>query len=207
MSFTVHLGLVTYVEIDIKPHSDCHIVHKINFAEQGLPPPRIDGGRVVIDTDADKMTVHLEGTFVSTERVEGTGNFRSVDSGCASSDQFQWRANKRPPEPVVEGIDGNWSGQSTRGEEITFTVANRVITRMEVAYRKLAECTVRVTTPQPLIVNSFVLNFVDPVGEGYVNGRFTTSTEVAGFLHLDPVSLDCGQGSIGEWRWKATKQP
>jgi hypothetical protein len=153
------------------------------------------------------MTVHLEGTFVSNERVQGSGNFRSVDSGCASSDRFDWRANKAPPEPVVAGIDGNWSGQTTRGEEVTFTVADRVITRMQVIFRKLPECTVQVTTPQPLTVNSFVLNFDHPVGKGYVNGRFTTSSEVAGFLHIDPVSLDCGQGSVGEWRWRATKQP
>lgn len=206
LSFTVEQGVVTYLEIDIKPHRDCRIVTKIDYRAAGLTPPRIENGRLAIVAEGPEIVVRLNGNFSTAGRIDGDGDFKSTDSGCSSADRFFWHANKRPPEPVVEGIDGEWSGLTAKGEPISLTVAGRVITRVEIIFQKKDECTARITTPQPLTVNSFAFNFQTDLGVGYVNGRFTSSQEVEGFLKLTPAIQGCGQGSVDEWRWKARRQ-
>lgn len=206
LSFIVDQGRVTYLEIDIKPDPDCHIVSKIEFAKLGLTPPPIENGRVVIHFRTEDMEVNLAGAFASDRRVDGRGDFRSYDVGCRSAAIFTWQATKAPPEPVIEPISGTWEGRTKKDEEITLVVSGRTITGLTIIPFRKPECTIQVTTPQPLTVNSFVLAFATDTATGYINGRFTSSQAVNGFIRYTSPVKGCGYGAVGEWLWQATKR-
>jgi len=102
--------------------------------------------------------------------------------------------------------DGSWSGTTSQGKAITFTIANNVITAFSIRYVATGSCgTVEgpftFTTPG-LSGNGFTIGTQGSISFIVtVNGTFNSSTTASGNLSvaLSPPTTACNMSGAGTW--------
>ena len=108
------------------------------------------------------------------------------------------------PTPASE-LDGNWSGTTSQGQTISFTIVNRSFTRFSVSYQ-IGGCGAIVTTtfgnPQVITGNTFtVFQGVPPATTIRTDGTFNSDTSASGTISI--TGTPCGNANV---TWTATKQ-
>jgi hypothetical protein len=107
-------------------------------------------------------------------------------------------------------FNGTWSGTTSQGKSISFTVTNNLITNVSVGWRASGGCTVdgdssvTYTPGRPITGNSFTLTLSGPQGFT-INGTFNSSSSASGnasFTFNQPFPPCSATGSA---TWSATR--
>lgn len=154
--------------------------------------------RVVIATAAAALTLVLSacggggggGTSVGSQRTEST----------------------QPAQPQTPAsFDGSWTGTTSQGKSVSFTVAAGVVTRLSIAYKHGgANChivntklTGTLKTPLPITNGHFKISAF--TGKSVFAGTFTSSTVATGTGHFKAPPQDQPSCTAANVTWHARR--
>jgi len=114
------------------------------------------------------------------------------------------------PKPVT--MDGNWTGTTSDGRALSFSIAGTTVTNISVGFKLTGECslaglTVNVTGPAGHISGQ-QLTVGDPATALYVSGQIVGNTTASGSALTNYQGTQNGAAchSTGSSTWTASKQ-
>jgi hypothetical protein len=89
---------------------------------------------------------------------------------------------------------------------ISFIVADRTVTRMEIEFKDQPDCTILVSTQQPINQNSLIVRQRDARLSMEIGATFTSDTAISGKLSVDSFTNACVEIETSYSEWSASKQ-